>query len=90
LRNEQALERFSEVLSAIRLPKPLLIKFAGCEPKDRAEGCAEEFQQVAYAVKVLIDPSVDVELARKIKAAHKARWEGENKKATEAVASQPK
>ncbi|HWE22339.1 MAG TPA: DUF4344 domain-containing metallopeptidase [Myxococcales bacterium] len=62
----------------------------GYLPKDRAEGCAEEFQQVAYAVKVLIDPSVDVELARKIKAAHKARWEGENKKATEAVASQPK
>jgi len=34
---------------------------------------------VAYAVKKLIDPSVDVELAAQIKAAHKARWEGPKK-----------
>jgi len=47
----------------------------GYLPKDRAEGCAEEFKQVAYAVKQLIDPSVDAELAASIKAAHKMRWE---------------
>src|SRR3954463_7312464 len=47
----------------------------GYLPKDRAEGCAEEFKQVAYAVKQLIDPSVDAELAARIKAAHKMRWE---------------
>ncbi|HYV67605.1 MAG TPA: DUF4344 domain-containing metallopeptidase, partial [Myxococcales bacterium] len=31
-------------------------------PKDRADGCNEEYRQVAYAVKKLIDPSVDAEL----------------------------
>ena len=36
----------------------------GYLPKDRAEGCGEEFHQVAYAVKKLIDPSVDAELRR--------------------------
>jgi len=51
----------------------------GYLPKDRAETCADEFKQVAYAVKKLIDPSVDVELAAQIKAAHKARWEGPKK-----------
>lgn len=44
-------------------------------PTARAEGCAEEFRQIAYAVKMLIDPSVDVELAASIRAARKARWE---------------
>jgi hypothetical protein len=45
-------------------------------PKDRAETCADEFQQVAYAVKRLIGGNVDVQVWRKTKAAHKARWEG--------------
>jgi len=36
----------------------------GYLPKDRAEGCGEEFHQVAYEVKKLIDPSVDAELRR--------------------------
>jgi hypothetical protein len=47
----------------------------GYLPKDRAEGCAEEFKQVAYAVKQLIDPNVDAELVGRIKAAHKMRWD---------------
>jgi len=47
----------------------------GYLPKDRAEDCEGEFRQVAYAVKTLIDPSVDAALAAQIKAAHKARWE---------------
>jgi len=44
-------------------------------PAERAEDCEGEFRQVAYAVKKLIDPSVDAAMAAQIKAAHKARWE---------------
>jgi hypothetical protein len=58
----------------------------GYLPKDRAEGCAEEFKQVSYAVKQLIDPSVDAEVAARVKAAHKARWE----KPAQAAESVPK
>jgi len=47
----------------------------GYLPKERAEGCAEEFKQVSYAVKQLIDPSVDAVVAARVNAAHKARWE---------------
>jgi len=51
----------------------------GYLPKERAEVCADEFRQVAYAVTKLIDPSVDAALAEEIKAAHKARWEAPRK-----------
>jgi hypothetical protein len=44
-------------------------------PKDRAETCADEFHQVAYAVKRLISTNVDVQVWKKTKAAHKARWD---------------
>src|SRR5258705_135830 len=116
-KKDRVLERFAEAGAAIRLPKPLVVKFASCDgtsnawyepahgldsqrfynvlcmaygsnpasfkgmvdkgylPKDRAEDCQGEFHQVAYAVKKLIDPSVDPALAARIKAAHKARWE---------------
>ena len=47
----------------------------GYLPKDRAETCGDEFRQVTYAVKKLIDPSLDVQVWAKTKAAHKARWE---------------
>jgi len=47
----------------------------GYLPKDRAETCADEFRQVAYAVKQLINPNLDVKVWAKTKAAHKARWE---------------
>src|SRR5438874_5209263 len=36
LRKERLLERFSEALSSIRLPKPLVIKFAGCDGTSNA------------------------------------------------------
>jgi len=62
----------------------------GYLPKDRAEGCGEEFHQVAYAVKKLIDPSVDAELAARIKAAHKARWEAPQKPAAQSTEAPPR
>jgi hypothetical protein len=61
----------------------------GYLPKERAEDCPDEFRQVGFAVKQLIDPSIDVALATRIKAAHKARWEG-TKTPGETVQSQPK
>jgi len=71
-------QRFYNVLCMAHGSNPSAFKGMvdkGYLPKERAEGCPEEFQQVAYAVKKLIDPSVDATLAAKIKAAHKARWE---------------
>lgn len=44
----------------------------GYLPKERAEGCANEFHQVAYAVKTLIDPSLDMEVQARVRAARKA------------------
>ena len=38
----------------------------GFLPKDRAEGCEDEYQQVAYAIDTLIGPFVDRRLARKL------------------------
>ena len=61
----------------------------GYLPKDRAEDCKDEFRQVGFAVKKLIDPSIDVEQATRVRAAYKARWEGTKKPAEPAV-SQPK
>src|SRR5437016_3232260 len=57
----------------------------GYLPKERAEGCNEEYRQVAYAVKKLIDPSVDAELAARFKAAHKARWEAPPKQTAQST-----
>jgi hypothetical protein len=55
-------------------------KFAGAEtkgglPKDRAEGCQDEYAQVGYAVRKLISPSLDpkaVESFRKKRAQRQA------------------
>src|SRR3954463_12288153 len=58
----------------------------GYLPKDRAEGCDDEFRQVAFAVKKLIAPSIDVEVVQRVKAAHKARLE---RKPTDAAAGSP-
>jgi hypothetical protein len=60
----------------------------GYLPKDRAEGCADEFRQVAFAVKKLIAPSIDVQVAQRVKAAHKAR--SESKPTDTAAGSPPK
>jgi len=84
-------QRFYNVLCMAHGSNPASFKGMvdkGYLPKDRAETCADEFKQVAYAVKKLIDPNVDVELAAKIKAAHKARWEG--KKSAEPAVEAPK
>ena len=37
----------------------------GYLPKDRAEGCAEEYEQVRFAVRTLISPSLDPEAAKR-------------------------
>ena len=38
----------------------------GYLPKDRAEGCKDEYQQVAYAYQTLIAPHTDPDLAKKL------------------------
>jgi hypothetical protein len=38
----------------------------GFLPKDRAEGCEDEFNQVAYAIEKLIGPHIDRRLVRKL------------------------
>jgi hypothetical protein len=71
-------QRFYNVLCMAHGSNPAAFKGMvdkGYLPKERAETCVEEFRQVGYAVKKLIDPSVDAALAVRIKAAHKARWE---------------
>jgi hypothetical protein len=45
----------------------------GYLPKERAEGCEDEYRQVARAFARLINPSIDRVLARKVRSAHK-RW----------------
>jgi hypothetical protein len=47
----------------------------GYLPKDRAESCADEYRQVAYATQKLIDPSLDPEVWARTKARHKAHWD---------------
>lgn len=85
-------QRFYNVLCMAHGSNPAAFKGMvdkGYLPKERAEGCVDEFRQVAYAVKKLIDPSVDAALAARIKAAHKARWEAPVKPA-QAAETQPK
>jgi hypothetical protein len=45
-------------------------------PRDRAEGCADEYAQVGYAVNQLISASLDPNAVAKTRARHKAKWEG--------------
>jgi Putative metallopeptidase len=47
----------------------------GYLPKERAEGCSDEFRQVGFAVKELIDPNIDVGLAARNRAARKERMQ---------------
>jgi hypothetical protein len=37
-------------------------------PESRADGCAEEYQQVSYAIRKLINPFMDQKLIKKVKA----------------------
>jgi Putative metallopeptidase len=71
-------QRFYNVICLAHGSNPVSFKGMvdkGYLPKDRADGCPDEFRQVAFAVKKLIDPSVDVAMAKEVRAAHKARWE---------------
>ncbi len=47
----------------------------GYLPKERAEGCRDEYEQVTFAVKKLILKSVDAKAAKRTFARHKARWD---------------
>jgi hypothetical protein len=47
----------------------------GYLPKDRAEGCGDEFGQVTFAVKKLILRSVDAKAAKRTFERHKAKWD---------------
>jgi hypothetical protein len=44
-------------------------------PKERAEGCADEYRQAAYAMKKLVAPSLDAAAVRSVRAKHGKRWE---------------
>jgi len=44
--------------------KDIVVK--GYLPKDRAEGCGDEYAQVAYAFTTLIGPFIDRKLAAKL------------------------
>jgi len=71
-------QRFYNVLCLAHGSNPASFKGMvekGYLPKDRAEGCVDEFRQVSYAVKKLIDPSMDAQVWARTRAAHKARWE---------------
>ena len=47
----------------------------GYLPKDRAEGCRDEYEQVTFAVKKLILKSVDAKAAQTTVERHKAKWD---------------
>ncbi len=47
----------------------------GYLPKDRAEGCHDEYEQVGFAVRKLIAKSLDVRAAERTRAQHKAKWD---------------
>jgi hypothetical protein len=71
-------QRFYNVLCMAHGSNPESFKAIverGYLPKERAEGCGEEFRQVSYAMKRLIDPNLDTARWRRTKAVHKARWD---------------
>jgi hypothetical protein len=44
-------------------------------PKDRSDGCVDEYHQAAYAVKTLIAPSIDAKYAETLREKHGKKWE---------------
>ena len=46
----------------------------GYLPKERAEGCAEEFGQAGYAVRTLISTNLDTAAWEQTRARHHAKW----------------
>jgi len=86
-------QRFYNVLCMAYGSNPAAFKGMvdkGYLDKDRAQDCGDEYKQVAFAVKMLINPSVDAEMARGIRSAHKARWEHVDKPANMPPKSQVK
>jgi hypothetical protein len=47
----------------------------GYLPTDRAEGCPEEYEQVRFAVRTLISPSLDPEAAKRTFKHVRSRWD---------------
>jgi hypothetical protein len=47
----------------------------GYLPKQRAETCAEEYRQVSYAAKKLIDPSMDAQAWARTRERDRAHWD---------------
>jgi hypothetical protein len=47
----------------------------GYLPKERAEGCADEYEQVAWAMKKLILPYVDQTRAKQVRAKRRLRFD---------------
>ncbi len=47
----------------------------GYLPKDRAEGCTDEYRQVTFAVQKLILKSIDAKAAKQTVERHKAKWD---------------
>jgi Putative metallopeptidase len=58
-------------------------------PEDRAEGCADEYQQVAYAVQKLLSPHVDKVRAKKVRAKNPLRPEVRESTETKAPSHKP-
>ena len=46
----------------------------GYLPSDRAEGCADEYEQVRFAVRTLISPSLDPKAAKRTFTKLRSRW----------------
>ena len=44
-------------------------------PKERAEGCADEYEQVAFAMKKLIQPYIDQTRAKRVRARQWLRFD---------------
>ncbi len=83
-------QRFYNVLCMAYGSDPDFFGFVvanGRLPKDRADGCAEEYAQVGFAVRKLISKSLDPAAAAQTRAKHKAKWDAPSP--TPAAAPEP-
>jgi hypothetical protein len=58
-------------------------------PEERGDGCADEYQQVAYAVQTLLSPHVDMARAKKVRAKNPLRPEARESSKTKAPSHKP-
>jgi hypothetical protein len=58
-------------------------------PQERTEGCADGYQQVAYAVQRLISPHVDKARSKKVRAKNSLRPEARESTETKAPSHKP-